>query len=1183
MATPPKYFLENRFTPLQDLRSTVSLKTARPRVGTPYYAAEEAETPFEFQVQSLLSEAHAYHHREQFRQALDSYLHLRWLIYNQVDPELPLTKANGNISKSPPPIDAEIFANGLMEVTVDKLRKIPLDVDPSPDRLGDSVRLPETVRREILEVSKTRFSGLYDRSPSPMYSSVESKPVSINVPTAGPRDQRPAPGSDLSRSPFADALQRSNEEIGAGKVEEAKASLREAYTMVPSQNRQARATLSHDLAVLHFRSGDMRSAITESLRSVSLHEGVRDDVGTYESLALLAHIQNQEQQRGVAHTGRRMEQLSRTRNLQLQPDERKGKSQEIWNSNTVALPNLAVEPVAQATETPIRPQILDMALLANAPSINIPGEREIHTADLTDNGVENLKQLYIKRIDSDDLPFLQAQNMHYTVTVAYMLHIYYFVLPMAIGDCQAGMGSFDDAEQEYLGVLEYPYLNRNVEVVKLWSRLAGLYMDRGDSIYRAAKDNQPAYSDAKEWYERIIRTDGAVPETSPLYSHSHFQSMRQRVSPIAASTNASALDENPAISMIIKSAMLKNLMILEGLTFLGMGIYFPPFTFEYLQNQARYFAQQARQIEQHYIQYKSQAENEEFRLEQLEQQVEVAQLTVELEERNRTAALEGIQVAQESVDYAEQQRVNAVQARNDFNDAKWELLALGEAGAWAGVAGSDKNLDYNFAGGRGKFSSSNWDMDKDEFIQKVAFERTLITNQLETDRLLREIASATKYREIARAQLEQAQARKQVTDKRVEIAQLQSKFSEENRDFLSMKEFSAGLWYELALQQRKLMKLYLDMAVEMARYMERAYQLETGRALNMIKLSYGLPESNHMTGAVNLLQDIDSFTLDFVRTQSKRAPIKQMISLAAEFPMALDQFRKTGIAEFETTLEQLDRAYPGFYLRKVRHVEVNLLGVFNIAGAHGTLRNIGVSEYRERNGDIKHLVYPSDNLPLSLYRADRDGLVLQVDPKMLRIFENNGVATMWRMEFPRGTNDFNHEQILDVHLTLYYDGLFDHGLEKKIKGQLPTFGESTAVFSMKLDWPDELFYLRSQGNAEISFTPPMFPYNHEQPTFKGIILNLDGQWKGSPGFELTLHSENTGQSTTLTLDENGTINSSQQDGNVLEEFLQTPIFDHWTISVGPPENQNAPEDGSPDHSWINNLSIILEYTFKYRE
>ena len=119
MATPPKYFLENRFAPLQDLRSALSLKSARPYIETPYYIPEGAETPFEFQVQSLLAEAHEYHHREQFRHALDSNLHLRWLIFNQVDPELPLAKANGNISKSPPPVDVEIISDGLLEVMVD--------------------------------------------------------------------------------------------------------------------------------------------------------------------------------------------------------------------------------------------------------------------------------------------------------------------------------------------------------------------------------------------------------------------------------------------------------------------------------------------------------------------------------------------------------------------------------------------------------------------------------------------------------------------------------------------------------------------------------------------------------------------------------------------------------------------------------------------------------------------------------------------------------------------------------------------------------------------------------------------------------------------------------------------------------------------------------------------------------
>jgi len=73
--------------------------------------------------------------------------------------------------------------------------------------------------------------------------------------------------------------------------------------------------------------------------------------------------------------------------------------------------------------------------------------------------------------------------------------------------------------------------------------------------------------------------------------------------------------------------------------------YAPPFSFEYLQNTARYFAQQAAQIEERYIQFKSQAENEQLRRDQLNQQAEVARQSVVLEQRGVAEAQRGIDVA----------------------------------------------------------------------------------------------------------------------------------------------------------------------------------------------------------------------------------------------------------------------------------------------------------------------------------------------------------------------------------------------------------------------------------------------------------------------------------------------------------------------------------------------------------
>ena len=145
-----------------------------------------------------------------------------------------------------------------------------------------------------------------------------------------------------------------------------------------------------------------------------------------------------------------------------------------------------------------------------------------------------------------------------------------------------------------------------------------------------------------------------------------------------------AFDDNPAIMRPVLDALTKLQQIQAGLNFFGFDPnYAPPFSFEYLQNSARYFAQQASQIEQRYIQYKSQAENEEFRREQLDQQAEVAAQSVILEQRGVADAQAGVAVAQASLNYAEIQRQNAVQSQQDFAAVRWELLEYTELEAWA--------------------------------------------------------------------------------------------------------------------------------------------------------------------------------------------------------------------------------------------------------------------------------------------------------------------------------------------------------------------------------------------------------------------------------------------------------------------------------------------------------------------
>ena len=165
-------------------------------------------------------------------------------------------------------------------------------------------------------------------------------------------------------------------------------------------------------------------------------------------------------------------------------------------------------------------------------------------------------------------------------------------------------------------------------MVKLWLKLANVYLALGDQAYRAARDDTAQYAVARASYERIIRTSGTLPPTSPLYADAKFAGVRGRVQAFIKAGFATPFADNPQVLSRVLEARLKLRQIQRGLNFFGLGPNdLPPFNWEYLQSTAKYFAQQASQIEQRYIQFKSQAESETLQRQQLDQQAEVGRQT----------------------------------------------------------------------------------------------------------------------------------------------------------------------------------------------------------------------------------------------------------------------------------------------------------------------------------------------------------------------------------------------------------------------------------------------------------------------------------------------------------------------------------------------------------------------------
>jgi hypothetical protein len=375
---------------------------------------------------------------------------------------------------------------------------------------------------------------------------------------------------------------------------------------------------------------------------------------------------------------------------------------------------------------------------------------------------------------------------------------------------------------------------------------------------------------------------------------------------------------------------------------------------------------------------------------------------------------------------------------------------------------------------------------------------------------------------------------------------------------------------------------YLDAAIQIAVLMERAYATETGRDLHKIRFDYRNLATDNLLASDTLLRDIDYFTLDRITTtRSKKAPLKVAISLADSYPTAFASLVSTGQASFATTLEQFDRWYPGFYLHKIRNVELTLVGVSNGAAIHGTLRNIGVSTFRAVTGAVSQLVYPADVMPLSDFDVRGDLAIFQPSGDELRLFENNGLATMWRLDLPLGSNETDISALIDVQLVLSFDAFFDPALETTVQAGLPATGAASKPTSLRVFAPDELFFLRQQGSGQIPLSATDFPRTQTQRARTSATLRLTGPASLVGGLKIRVTPAG-GAELTVSTGADGTV-----AGNVAADPLGSLIgrdpATTLAISVTAADNPGRPAlNDAVDLTGLADLQLLQAYTFSYR-
>jgi hypothetical protein len=777
-------------------------------------------------------------------------------------------------------------------------------------------------------------------------------------------------------------------------------------------------------------------------------------------------------------------------------------------------------------------------------------------------------------------------------------HAYYYTIPLGLGESYAALGDYAKAETEFFAVAGYPYINTAIEVPYVWQRLASLYLDWGNSLFRT--DQAQA---AMPIYQNVLNPDNSAPH-SKLYTVPGLkpaadvgaQILAKLDQIIATPALITQLGFNPVTAGILVEIKQQLIKIQGGLDFWGhWHNTVPIWTFQYLQTTAVNFAQLAMASERDVMSYWERADQGTLTRDQLTTGLAAANAEVQAANLQTKAALAEAKAYGDGLALANRRAADATANASEYAATSAQAIvhqALqaqlnggedGDASQLNALADQMTSGSYSISGDRGTLSAA----------EQLSASR--LNREYEVDSMHRTAAELAQAAVQAQSELAAANARAAASQAGAAAAQVRANGAAQMLQAFDSQTFTPDVWKRLGDAQWQLYQRYLVMAVKIAKLMQQAYNFETDQSLSLIRPDYssGAGIVNGFLGADQLMADVQTFTYDLITQQmSKPQPIRQTISLAEKYPYLFEnQFRKTGVMDFETRIDDFDTQFPGTYAGRIDAVEVTVDGIIPSSGLSGTLENSGISTYRvpasawgQNPNGLKFRVQNRETLVLSDYGARNDMLLSPADTRMMGIFQGAGTASTWTLSLPRGVNDLDYGALLDVRLTFYYKARFDPDLKTEVLNTLATRPGFTArQRGIPLRWlyPDSFFRFQETGVLDLSLAARDFPYNQVQPvlTDVGVQLATDGSVPPG-GLKVGLATPAHGTPMTATLDASGAHSSggasawtAQADGTAIGAYA---------LTMTGADNPALVTGGTFDLDPIVNIALIVGYTFTPR-
>lgn len=564
---------------------------------------------------------------------------------------------------------------------------------------------------------------------------------------------------------------------------------------------------------------------------------------------------------------------------------------------------------------------------------------------------------------------------------------------------------------------------------------------------------------------------------------------------------AAGRETNPRVYAVLLTAQAKLEQLKAGFNYLGyLDTYVPPWRFQLLLERARYFAEHAKNAQREHLNFLSNAEHEEFQEMGASQNVEMEKSNVRIETARVDQVRLEVAVSSQSKELADLTRENAGQRQKDyreFDEFADDMDWVSRAGMAAGIVGgiiSGALKGGGVWGAIGGGLSAAGSAAQQEAQHQVADAQ----RDLEKKNLARSVEEAKKAAEVATAQLAVAEAGLVVAGLQRQAALLRHEFAVQNLQFLRHRVLSAEQWYRLVAAIQSVSETYLRYAIELAFLAEQAYEFESDKRLNVIRFDYDFSEVGDFLAADFLLKDLDTLEHDLLITQRQRQQqVRYVLSMAREFPAALQEIRDRGQTTFSLRLEQLEKRFPGLYNIRIGAVDVLPIALMDSTRFSLELTHLGTSQVRLKSQPDTPSGTPSpsplntNDLPIpegewlaelqdawpiklritgpetavfsGLTRQDASAVFALASTGQRHAFEALGAATAWQVDFTARENQVVPGTLADLLITLTLSGYHDSELRKAIDRAPHTAIATTRLISARTTFPDALYEFNRSG------------------------------------------------------------------------------------------------------------------------